>query len=201
MAHGRITMTDIARLAGCSQATVSLVLNNVQDSGISAETRQRVIGLARKTKYLKTPRVGRNIAPPGPPKIGMIVDRLTNTVAEVAEAIQETYRREGAVVLLAQCSDSTCVAKVLSALSGEDVIGLVAMTSEFCVKRVPDEFGHVKIPIVLVNCSDDAGILPHVLLQDFENCTLDRPRQAGRAAAILLKNAQRLGDVFDSKCG
>ena len=39
----RVTMTDVARLAGCSQSTVSVVLNNTPGIRISRETRQRVI--------------------------------------------------------------------------------------------------------------------------------------------------------------
>ena len=37
------TSQDVARLAQVSRATVSYVLNNVEDAGISAATRQRVL--------------------------------------------------------------------------------------------------------------------------------------------------------------
>ena len=43
----KATMTDVARAAGCSQATVSFVLNNAVGVKISEETRQKVILAAR----------------------------------------------------------------------------------------------------------------------------------------------------------
>jgi LacI family transcriptional regulator len=42
---------DVARLAGVSRTTVSLVLNNVPDVHISPETRQRVLEAARQLNY------------------------------------------------------------------------------------------------------------------------------------------------------
>ncbi|MEU0883773.1 LacI family DNA-binding transcriptional regulator [Lentzea sp. NPDC005914] len=53
----RLTQQDIARMAGVSQATVSLVLNNRQDGGvrIAPETRARVLEVIRKTGYVANP--------------------------------------------------------------------------------------------------------------------------------------------------
>ncbi len=57
LANGRPTYRDIARLAGTSQATVSLVLNNRDTKvGISAATRQAVLAAARQLGY--TPDLG-----------------------------------------------------------------------------------------------------------------------------------------------
>lgn len=53
----RVTQRDIARLAGVSQATVSLVLNNRADTEvrIAAETRDRVLRAIRETGYVADP--------------------------------------------------------------------------------------------------------------------------------------------------
>ncbi|HEX7309128.1 LacI family DNA-binding transcriptional regulator [Lentzea sp.] len=53
----RLTQQDIARMAGVSQATVSLVLNNRTDSGvrIAPETRARVLEVIRRTGYVANP--------------------------------------------------------------------------------------------------------------------------------------------------
>lgn len=53
----RLTQQDIARMAGVSQATVSLVLNNRQDGGvrIAAGTRARVLEVIKKTGYVADP--------------------------------------------------------------------------------------------------------------------------------------------------
>ncbi len=52
----RPTQEDVARLAGVSRGTVSLVLNNVQSRVvISRETRERVIAAARELQYSPNP--------------------------------------------------------------------------------------------------------------------------------------------------
>ncbi|MFG1865634.1 LacI family DNA-binding transcriptional regulator [Microbispora bryophytorum] len=56
-APGRLTQRDVARLAGVSQATVSLVLNNRLDAAarIAPETRERVWRVIRETGYAADP--------------------------------------------------------------------------------------------------------------------------------------------------
>ncbi|MEV4570286.1 LacI family DNA-binding transcriptional regulator [Nonomuraea sp. NPDC049419] len=53
----RLTQQDIARMAGVSQTTVSLVLNNRAGNGvrISLETRERVLRVIRETGYIADP--------------------------------------------------------------------------------------------------------------------------------------------------
>ncbi|MFG1972528.1 LacI family DNA-binding transcriptional regulator [Nonomuraea fuscirosea] len=53
----RLTQQDIARMAGVSQTTVSLVLNNRAEGAvrISPETRERVIRVIRETGYIADP--------------------------------------------------------------------------------------------------------------------------------------------------
>ena len=61
--HRRVTQRDIARLAGVSQATVSLVLNNRADADvrIAPETRDRVLRVIAETGYAADP-VARRLA-------------------------------------------------------------------------------------------------------------------------------------------
>src|SRR6188472_4327858 len=49
--RGRPTMTDVARVAGVSQSSVSLILNQMTGARISAETQQRVLDAARQIGY------------------------------------------------------------------------------------------------------------------------------------------------------
>lgn len=52
MAGKRVTSQDVARYAGVSRTTVSMVLNNVQGANISEETRLRVQKAAEKLGYV-----------------------------------------------------------------------------------------------------------------------------------------------------
>ena len=47
----RVTMTDVAQHAGCSQSTVSVVLNGTLGIKISLETRQRVAAAVTELGY------------------------------------------------------------------------------------------------------------------------------------------------------
>lgn len=49
----RVTQADVARIAGVSQATVSLVLNSAPDAKlrVGEETKQRVLGAIERTGY------------------------------------------------------------------------------------------------------------------------------------------------------
>jgi LacI family transcriptional regulator len=49
--RGRPTMTDVARIAGVSQSSVSLVLNEMTGSRISPDTQSRVLEAARQIGY------------------------------------------------------------------------------------------------------------------------------------------------------
>ena len=51
MARKRVTSHDVARLAGVSRTTVSLVLNDVPHTRIPEETRQRVLDAATRLNY------------------------------------------------------------------------------------------------------------------------------------------------------
>ena len=106
-------MTDIAREAGCSQATVSFVLNRAPGIKISQQMRDRVIDVARTLGYSATnfadlepelepaPSVGIDTT------IGFVVDQLA-TSPEAVVAIEGarqpivvfravTYAKEGAL--------------------------------------------------------------------------------------------------------
>jgi DNA-binding LacI/PurR family transcriptional regulator len=62
-AFGRVRQADIARAAGVSQATVSLVLRDDEDSGVrvSEATRRRILDVARELGYSVNP-AARNLA-------------------------------------------------------------------------------------------------------------------------------------------
>ncbi|TGS89760.1 LacI family transcriptional regulator, partial [Mesorhizobium sp. M2D.F.Ca.ET.178.01.1.1] len=101
-------MTDIARVAGCSQATVSFVLNNSPGIRLSQQTRDRVIEAARSLGY--SPPVFSALRPAVTPfegldgVIGFAVDQLaTSPEAVVAiEGARQASWNAGNVLLVAQ---------------------------------------------------------------------------------------------------
>ena len=69
----KVTMNDIARAAGVSQATVSLVLNQSRNIKLSDDTRQRVINVATELGYDRLPAVH---APRNQEEIALLVSSV-----------------------------------------------------------------------------------------------------------------------------
>ena len=92
--QNRITINDVAKAAGVSNATVSRVLNN-SDYPVSPEIRKRVLEAAKKLRY--TPNLfGRNLKKGKSNDIGVIVPSLLNPFyAETVAGIELECRKRG----------------------------------------------------------------------------------------------------------
>jgi LacI family transcriptional regulator len=159
----RVTMTDIARAAGCSQATVSVVLNNAPGVKISSTTRARVIEAARDQGYAAptfahlpvqlTPATSRSGA------IGFMVDQLsTSPEAVVAiEGVRQTTWEDGRVVLIAQTmNDAVMEEKVFQSMIAHGIDALIYMTIFTRRITLPSFIHDTQLPVVLLNCYTDA---------------------------------------------
>lgn len=150
-------MTDVAREAGCSQATVSFVLNRNEAIKISPQMRERVFAAARALNYSTspTPVVTRQAELGTGEMIGFAVDQLsTSPEAIVAiEGARQAAWGAGHVILVAQTqSDPKMEPKTLKALTGKDVSALIYMTI-FTREIVPPAYLYeLDIPVVLLNC-------------------------------------------------
>jgi LacI family transcriptional regulator len=158
-ASRRVTMTDIAKAAGCSQATVSFVLNNTPGIKLSAQTRQRVAEAARALGY-RLPAPTRVMPRRSPVTmldgvIGFMVDQLaTSPEAVVAiEGARQASWNAGNVVLVAQTmNDPVMEPRAMEALKAQHISGLIYMTI-FTREIVAPEFLHaLDMPVVLLNC-------------------------------------------------
>ncbi len=83
MSNKRITSTDVAKQAGVSRTTVSLVLNNVQGAQISEETRERVIETAQVLGYVPNA-AAQALASRRAQSIGLILTRNPHHIASDA---------------------------------------------------------------------------------------------------------------------
>jgi DNA-binding LacI/PurR family transcriptional regulator len=71
----RATSEDVARLAQVSRTTVSLVVNDVQDVRVSAETRQRILDAARELNYMPNA-LGRSLVRGKTDTIALVIRNL-----------------------------------------------------------------------------------------------------------------------------
>ncbi|MEI9407514.1 LacI family DNA-binding transcriptional regulator [Mesorhizobium salmacidum] len=177
---GRVTMTDIARAAGCSQATVSFVLNNSPGIRLSQQTRERVIEAARALGYsapafsaLKQPVAAfEGAAFDGPAfdgldgVIGFAVDQLaTSPEAVVAiEGARQASWNAGNVLLVAQTmGDAVMEPRAISALTRRGISALIYMTIFTREITAPDFLYGLDIPVILLNCYTSDYAFPAVV--------------------------------------
>lgn len=83
MANQRVTSQDVARLAGVSRTTVSLVLNGVQTVQISPETKQKVLDAVKALSYVPNA-TAQALVSRRTHVIGLVLSRLPHHIASDA---------------------------------------------------------------------------------------------------------------------
>lgn len=86
----KVTSRDVARLAGCSQTTVSLALNNRYDISISEEMRKRVFEAAKELNYTPN-QFAKGLKTNKSNLIGLIVPNITNPFFSMLIYEMENY--------------------------------------------------------------------------------------------------------------
>ena len=169
VAGRRVTMTDIAQEAGCSQATVSFVLNRTEGVKISAQTRDRVIEVARSRGYSLGNFV--DLLPTSQARntdglIAFAVDQLaTSPEAVVAiEGARQAAWGPGNIILVAQTmSDPVMEPRTIAALLAQGVQAFLYMTIFTREIVVPPTLYGLNIPVILLNCYAKDHAFPAVV--------------------------------------
>ncbi len=105
----RVTIKDIAELAGVSKATASPVLNGRgKELRVAQETRERVLAIAREQHYQPSIHA-RSLRDNRSHTIGLVVPEITNYGFAVFSHELETLCREAGVQLLISCTDENPV--------------------------------------------------------------------------------------------
>jgi len=160
----RATMVDIALQAGVSQATVSLVLSDVVNARVSAETRARVQAIAAELGYVRRGAAGR---PAGARVIGMIIDDVSTTpfASPLIEGARDAAAAQNCIVaLFCTGGDPALEAAALDVLEGVPLVGVLYAR---LVKRAVDVPERLRaLPVMLLNCHDPERRFPSVVRGD-----------------------------------
>jgi LacI family transcriptional regulator len=165
----RVTMTDIAREAGCSQATVSFVLNRTAGIKISQQTRDKVIEAARTLGYAAANFADLQPAPPvmrTDGLIGFAVDQLaTSPEAVVAiEGARQAAWGAGNIILVAQTmSDPVMEPRTIAALVVQGVSAFIYMAIFTREIVAPPILKELDVPVILLNCYTADHAFPAVV--------------------------------------
>ncbi|MYH57274.1 MAG: substrate-binding domain-containing protein [Boseongicola sp. SB0675_bin_26] len=150
-------MSDIAREAGCSQSTVSVVLNANRSVEISEETRARVLRIARRLGYERPPLRGLNARRPVSlgGHIAFVIDYMsTSPEAVVAlSGVRQATEQTGNVVLVAETgNDPVLEPRTLEILIEHGVAAIIfacVFTREI---SLPEILKTTRVPVFLLNC-------------------------------------------------
>jgi LacI family transcriptional regulator len=184
-------MTDVARAVGCSQATVSLVLNGVTDIKLSRSLRDRVIAVAGELGYVLPPGKTERAVATGGGTIAFVVDQLaTSPEAVVAiDGARQASWDSGNVVIAAQTmSDPQMELRTLRALTARGAVGLIYMAIFTRRLVVPKFLRELDLPVVLLNCTSEDGVFPAVVPAEIaggETATRHLVEQGHRRIAII----------------
>ncbi|MXG37093.1 LacI family DNA-binding transcriptional regulator, partial [Escherichia coli] len=159
----RVTIKDIAELAGVSKATASLVLNGrSKELRVAEETRDRVLAIAKEHHYQPSIHA-RSLRDNRSHTIGLVVPEITNYGFAVFSHELETLCREAGVQLLISCSDEnpgqeTVVVNNMVARQVDGLIVASSMLNDADYQKLSEQ-----LPVVLFDRHMNDSSLPLVI--------------------------------------
>jgi LacI family transcriptional regulator len=152
----RVTAVEVAKVAGVSQPTVSLVLSQNPKARVAAETRARVLKVAEELGY-RPNRLAQGLVRRRSFALGVIVPGFANPVyAAIISGAERVAAQAGYAVLLCETGDFS-VGHHLKALADRQIDGvIVAGISDRDIAAVDIR----RLNVVLVN--QDSDSLPSV---------------------------------------
>ncbi len=178
----RATLADVARLAGLSTTTVSMVLNNRPNTRLSADTAARVRAAAAELNYRPNP-AARGLRLGKTRTVGFISDEVTVTryaSAMIRGLLEEAERLDHTVLIAESGSRAEKIANALEVMLDRQTDGIVFGLMGARRVALPDVA--VDVPVVISNGSTTGG----------HPCVLPDEHQAGyQAVRHLLDRGHR----------
>ena len=164
------TSTDVARLAGVSQTTVSFVLNNRHDKSISKETCDRVIEAARELRY-RSNRLSEGILRGKSGLVGVVMPTYYDYYyGNLLSGICEEIEKNNANILLMQAGDAPqSESESINRLMEYRVDGIVCVANDWGSKVREvwlDEVLTKGIPLVIVDDRSHASRADCIVTDD-----------------------------------
>ncbi len=161
-AGGRVTSVDVARRAGVSQATVSLVLNDVGGSRVAEATKARVMDAVEQLGY-RTNAFARTLRSGESGLIGFVSDEVASSpfAGKLLKGAQNLAWETGHVILSIDTYDKPELeAAAIDMMRSYRVQGVVYAAMYHRVVDLPA--GLRDVPTVVVNAQDRDGVVPSV---------------------------------------
>ncbi|EKR9382692.1 LacI family DNA-binding transcriptional regulator, partial [Raoultella ornithinolytica] len=166
----KVTMNDIARTAGVSQATVSLVLNQSRNIKLSDDTRQRVISVATELGYDRLPAIH---APRNQEEIALLVSSLQSFdpfIDAISQAREAAWRNEALLTVYDYGDDVELALNIIRQLEKRNCVGIILASPVTTLVDMTAFQDCSRIPLVLLNQRDPGSpLLPSFIPDDYAN--------------------------------
>ena len=178
----KATILDIAREAGVSKSTVSLVLQG--SALIRPETAGKVRKAIEDVGYVYN-RGAANLRKAHSNVIGMVINDLTNPFfAELAVGMERVFQSAGVVPFIANTAENPVrQEEVLKSMMEQGVAGLIVSPARGTTAEAFRRMQQAGIPVVLAMRRLREGLVPAVVT--------DNQRGAALAAAHLIRKGHR----------
>lgn len=159
----KVTSTDVARLAGVSQATVSMVLNNKIGPSFSEETKNKVLDAARQLGYILP---AQNTAAADKNLLAVFTPTLSNPYyTQLTSSIEKYALSQGYKILLCNTSrNREFESYYLDYFSKSKVAGII-FTFVPSYPQLVEQIA-LSIPIVLIGEKTDELTIPSIELNN-----------------------------------
>jgi LacI family transcriptional regulator len=157
-----VTMWQVAERAGVSQATVSLVLNNVEGNRVAEATRNRVLDAVKDLDY-RTNAFAKSLRSGESGMIGFISDEVASApfAGQLLKGAQLAAWETGNVILSVDTyNEPDLEAAAIDMMRSYRVRGVVYASMYHRLVELPASLDG--IPTVIVNAQDRAGTVPSV---------------------------------------
>jgi LacI family transcriptional regulator len=152
--RGKPTMTDVARIAGVSQTSVSLILNRMAGARIADGTRERVMTAALQIGYELPSARARFLSPSGGNVVAYLIDEISTSPHGVVtlDGARDACWESGLLVAthVTRSNPDLEAATLDSIRRDPSVIGVIYST--IFTRRVTPPAGLLDLPTVLLNC-------------------------------------------------
>jgi LacI family transcriptional regulator len=171
-AAGRVTLKQVAEATGVHFSTVSRALNPRTRGRVRPQVAARVLQTAEQLGY-RTNALASGLRTRRSHVIGMVVPDLASLLfPPILEGVEATLLKEGYMTIVANsANDSSRLRRILSGMIERQVDGLILATATLREPALDDSLG-ARVPVVLINRTDESGRVPAVLNDDIRGIGL-----------------------------
>lgn len=165
---GRITIKDVAELAGVTPAVVSRVFNNDETLNIKDETRKKVLKAMSDLNY-KPNTVARSLRTKTVNTIGLIISDINNPFyASIIRGVQVAAEEAGYCMILCDTHDDVETEMKYIAMLKEQFVKGIILSSTFVMDSIIKELKERDIKYVMVNRMTTESDAPYIRTDDIK---------------------------------